>query len=146
MDVRLVKFTDFAEWLRLRCLLWPTTGIEEHSVEMNEWFARADAAVLVAARDDGSGLGGFAEIGTRSVVDESATTPVAYLEGWYVDADVRRQGVGAALVRAAENWARGNGFREFASDVELDNIVSQRAHASLGFRETSRAVNYIKVL
>jgi hypothetical protein len=42
---------------------------------------------------------------------------VAYLEGWYVDRDVRRHGIGAALVHAAEAWARERGYRELASDA-----------------------------
>lgn len=146
MDIRRVLPADEPEWRRMRAALWPGPDVETHAAEMREWFARSDAAVLVAARGDGPGLAGFAEVGTRSVVDESETSPVAYLEGWYVDPDVRRQGVGASLVRAAEEWARSKGYREFGSDVELDNEISQRAHVSLGFRETSRAVNYIKPL
>jgi aminoglycoside 6'-N-acetyltransferase I len=71
---------------------------------------------------------------------------VAYLEGWYVDPDVRRQGVGAALVRAAEAWAREHGYREFASDALLENVESQRAHVALGFAEVERVVLYRKVL
>ena len=130
----------------MRAGLWPEPDADTHEAEMREWFARNDAAVIVAARADGCALAGFAEVGTRSVVDESETTPVAYLEGWYVDHDVRRQGVGAALVRSAEKWARAKGYREFGSDVELENIISQHAHLALGFSETSRAVNYIKTL
>ena len=129
----------------MRNVLWPQAA-DVHRAELHEWFARTDAVVLVAARPGGAGLAGFAEVGSRSVVDEGGTSPVAYLEGWYVDPDARRQGVGAALVRAAEAWARANGYREFGSDVELDNDVSQRAHDSLGFRETSRVVNYLKSL
>jgi aminoglycoside 6'-N-acetyltransferase I len=35
-------------------------------------------------------------------VDGCATTPVGYLEGWCVDPDVQRQGIGRALVKSAE--------------------------------------------
>src|SRR3954470_2308819 len=145
MHVRRVRLDDFDEWLRMRMVLWPQ-ATEIHRAEQREWYDLPDRLVLVASRPDDAGLAGFAEVGTRSVVDEGETSPVAYLEGWYVDPDARRQGVGAALVRAAEAWARENGYREFASDVELDNDISQRAHASLGFRATSRVVNYIKRL
>ena len=137
---------DDREWLRLRSALWPETGPEAHRREMADWLARLDAVVLVAARGDGKGLAGFAEVGARSLADGCETHPVAYLEGWYVDADMRRQGVGAMLIQAAEAWARTRGFREFASDAELDNIESQRAHVALGFLETGRAVLYLKRL
>jgi predicted GNAT superfamily acetyltransferase len=54
--------------------------------------------------------------------------------------------VGAALVRAAEDWAGARGYLELASDAELDNFDSQRAHASLGFVEVGRAVLFVKAL
>lgn len=145
MTVRELLPADNADWLRMRCALWPETSPEAHRTEMLAWRERSDAVVLVAPRTD-RGLMGFAEIGTRSLADGCETSPVAYLEGWYVDADARGQGVGAALIRAAEAWARARGFREFASDAELENVESQRAHTALGFREVSRAVLYLKTL
>jgi aminoglycoside 6'-N-acetyltransferase I len=112
---------------------------------MRAWLARADAAVLVAERDP-SRLCGFAEVGERPYADGCDTSPVAYLEGWYVDPDARRRAVGAELMRAVEAWARSRGYRELASDTGLANVVSQRAHERLGFTETERSVLYRKVL
>ena len=60
---------------------------------------------------------GFAELSIRAYAEDCVTDDVAYLEGWFVDADVRRRGVGTALIRAAEAWARGKGLQEFASDL-----------------------------
>jgi aminoglycoside 6'-N-acetyltransferase I len=146
MTIRPRLPADDAEWLRLRSALWPDTSVEENREEMNAWLARTDAVVLVAPRNAGIGLMGFAEVGTRSLADGCETSPLAYLEGWYVDADMRRQGVGTALIRAAEAWAREKGLNEFASDAELENIESQQAHVALGFREVERAVLYLKTL
>ena len=129
----------------MRCALWPGDPVL-HGEEMTHLAAHPDTLVLVAERPDGSGLGGFAEVGTRPYADGCDTTPVAYLEGWYVDADVRRQGIGAALVGAAEDWARERGYREFASDALLENVESQRAHEAVGFAEVERAVRYRKAL
>lgn len=144
-QIRPVAPADAAEWLRMRRSLWPESGTGTHSVEIAEWRNRHDAVVLVLVRDDGR-LGGFAEIGERSVADGCTTSPVAYLEGWYVDPELRRTGLGTALVRMAEGWAREHGYREFASDVELPNVISQRAHEALGFTEMGRAVLYLKQL
>jgi aminoglycoside 6'-N-acetyltransferase I len=79
-------------------------------------------------------------------VDSCSTDCVGYLEGWYVIPEARRRGIGRALVAAAEDWARGQGCREFASDAEVNNEASQRAHLALGFTETGRAVNFRKDL
>lgn len=146
MHVRAYRAVDHAEWLRMRRALWPDDTLEAEMASMAGWLARGDTEVLVAERPDGRGLAGFAEVGARSHADGCHTSPVAYLEGWYVDADVRRQGVGASLVRAAESWARGKGYREFASDTPLGNDVSQRAHRALGFEEVDRVVEFRKAL
>jgi aminoglycoside 6'-N-acetyltransferase I len=129
----------------MRCALWPDDKAA-HETDMATWLARPDTGVLVAERPDGAGLAGFAEVGARPFADGCDTRPVAYLEGWYVDPDVRRQGIGAALIRAAEVWARERGYREFASDALLENTGSQRAHEALGFIEVERAVRYRKVI
>jgi aminoglycoside 6'-N-acetyltransferase I len=142
--IRAYVLSDDREWLRMRCLLWPGDSPEAHQTLMAAWLARPDATVLMAEQPDGDGLAGFAEVGARPFADGCDTSPVAYLEGWYVDPDMRRQGVGAALIHAAEVWAREQGYREFASDALLDNADSQRAHESLGFIEVDRAVRYRK--
>ena len=85
----------------MRNMLWP----DQTAADMATWLARRDAAVLVAERKS-NGLCGFAEVGVRSIAEGCATSPVAYLEGWYVDPDVRRQGIGAALIHGVESWAR----------------------------------------
>ena len=121
--------------------------------EIDEWFDAADSggtsrvgiAVLVVDRGNGS-LAGFVEIGSRNYAEGCESTPVAYLEGWYVDPDVRRAGVGASLVEAAETWAREHGYSEIASDTELDNDVSLQAHTALGFEEVERQICFRKRL
>jgi aminoglycoside 6'-N-acetyltransferase I len=143
--IRLREPSDDPEWLRMRCELWPDDKAA-HQRDMAAWLDRPDTVVLVAKRPDSAGLAGFAEVGARPFVDGCDTSPVAYLEGWYVDLDVRRQGIGAALIRSAEAWARDHGYREFASDALLDNLDSQQAHESLGFIEVERAVRYRKIL
>ena len=126
--------------------LWPQFDVETHRREMGEWLERSDGVVLVAPRPDGKRLAGFAEIGSRSVADGCETSPVAYLEGWFVDCDMRRRGTGRSLAMAAEAWARERGFREFASDAELENLESQQAHVAIGFREVERLVLFSKKL
>ncbi|MGC2300497.1 MAG: GNAT family N-acetyltransferase, partial [Acidobacteriaceae bacterium] len=90
---------------------------------------------------------GFLETGLRSHADCCDTAqPVGYIEGWFVDASYRRQGVGRQLLAAAEDWARGQGCREMASDAYIDNYLSQRAHEALGYQPVSRSVLYRKPL
>ncbi len=139
--IRRYAGSDAAEWKRMRTALWP----DQTEADMAAWLARRDAGVLVAERAPGR-LCGFAEVGERSYADGCVTSPVAYLEGWYVDPDVRRQSIGSQLVRAVEEWARARQYRELASDTQLHNLVSQAAHQKLGFEEAERSVLYRKAL
>jgi aminoglycoside 6'-N-acetyltransferase I len=74
------------------------------------------------------------------------TTKIGYLEGWFVDPDWRRQGVGGRLVQAAEQWALAQGCTEMASDTNGGYPNSPAAHASLGYEEVGRDIFFRKVL
>jgi aminoglycoside 6'-N-acetyltransferase I len=144
--VRPATAADAAQWLRMRTALWPDGSADEHASEIAQWLAGPDTVALVAASTGGDGLVGLAELSLRPYADGCEDSPVAYLEGWWVDPAVRGHGVGRALVEAAADWARARGGTELASDAELDNLDSQRAHAALGFAETGRAVLYVRHL
>jgi len=148
MKIRRCASGDLNELMRLRLALWPDISGDEtdQEAEAAELLAKKDATVLVAESPTGVGLAGFAEVGERAYADGCDTAPVAYLEGWYVEEDFRGQGIGRALIAAAEDWARERGYREFASDALLENVDSQKAHEAIGFEEVERAVRYRKAL
>jgi aminoglycoside 6'-N-acetyltransferase I len=130
----------------MRRALWPEIIGDDEAEDAAQWLARPDATVIVAARPGIAGLAGFLELGSRPYADGCRTSPVAFLEGLFVDEDVRRQGIGGALVRAGEQWARQNGFLELASDALISNTISHRAHVALGFAEVERAIRFRKDL
>ena len=137
--VRHAHPNDRTAWLEMRCALWPDGPSVEHASEIDAFFAgglRDPRAVLLAEVD--GRIAGFAELSVRPYAEDCDTDRVAYLEGWYVDPEGRRQGVGRALVEAAEAWAEGLGCSEFASDALLENTASAAAHRALGFAETEQ--------
>jgi aminoglycoside 6'-N-acetyltransferase I len=122
----------------MRVALWPEGTAESHGREIERFFAgelHMPLAVLVAIGDDDR-LVGFVELSIRTYAEDCVTDRVAYLEGWYVVPEMRRRGIGRALVAASEDWARAQGCAEFASDAVLDNVESAAAHEALGFTET----------
>ncbi len=130
----------------MRSALWPDIEAQDAEVDARAWLQRGDAGVLVAERLNESRLGGFVEVGARAYADGCDTSPVAFLEGWYVDPDLRGCGVGRALVDGAIAWAREQGYAEMASDSLLEEVGAQRAHEAVGFVEVERAVRYRRVL
>ena len=145
MQIRPARIEDQPEWLRLRAALWPACPREKHLAEMAEFSGAAAQVVLVVVRSEG-GLGGFLEAGLRPYAEGCETRPVGYIEGWYVDPDLRRQGVGGELVRAAEDWAIAQGCQEMASDCMIDNETSRRAHLALDYQEAGRLIAFKKRL
>jgi len=125
--------------------LFPEYPSEDLAAGMRETRSRADCEVFVVERPDGS-LAGFVEAGTRPYADGCETSPVGYVEAWYVDPDVRREGLGRALLDAVEEGARARGYREIASDARPHNLVSHAAHLSAGYEEVDRVVQFRKVI
>jgi aminoglycoside 6'-N-acetyltransferase I len=137
MRIRPLEPSDVPRWVELRRALWPGEDPAELAADADRFVRGADPlleAVLVA-ETPAHGLVGFAELSRRAYAEGCATSPVGFLEGWYVVPTHRRQGVGRALVAAAEAWARAQGCREFASDALVENTMSAAAHRALGFEE-----------
>jgi aminoglycoside 6'-N-acetyltransferase I len=140
--------TKAHQWLEMRRALWPDEDQEQLQIDVARYFAGNEpnlVQVLLALDERGRALG-FAELNIRPYAEGCETDRVAYLEGWYVVPGARRTGVGAALIRAAEDWGRTHGCTEFASDALLENEVSEQAHKALGFREVERIRCFMKKL
>jgi putative acetyltransferase len=153
VQVRPVYRPDADEWVRMRTALWPDDGVE-HGDDVAAFFAtgtfrwseaRLPWKVLVAERPAG-GLCGFVEASICPFAEDCTTRPVGYVEGWFVDPDLRRQGIGRKLVMTAEEWAAIHGCKEMASDILLENAVSHVAHKAVGFEESGCLVHFRKRL
>ena len=150
MKVRAARPADSAAWATLRHALWPDADAAVLADEALAFLAGGVApmglaAVFVAEASDGALLG-MIELSLRPYADGCDSSPVPYIEGWYVAEVHRGRGIGAALVRAAENWARALGHSEMASDALLGNVASEGAHKALGFTEIERAIRFRKRL
>jgi aminoglycoside 6'-N-acetyltransferase I len=144
---KIVKFRSqlLDDWIALRHLLWPDGSEHERRTEAETLLQRSGRAVVFLARSSEFEAIGFAEATLRSdYVNGCATSPVAFLEGIYVQPSWRRQGVARQLCKAVEKWAAETGCSECASDTDLENTVSQQMHVALGFQETERVVYYRK--
>ena len=136
---------DKQEWIRMRQGLWPDAPLEYLNFDLDELLADPDAAVFIAADSEGR-LVGLLETGLRAYGEGCETSPVGYIEAWYVDPHVRGQKVGRDLVYTAEQWAREKGCTEMASDTWFENEGGINAHLRLGYWEVERLVHFVKRL
>lgn len=131
----------------MRAALWPNEDADQLAHETLLHFSGKPVANAVLVCEDQSGeLCGFLELSLRSHAEGCSSSPVPFIEGWYVESGARMRGAGRALVQAAENWALVRNFAEIASDTEASNAQSQAAHAALGYEEVERLVAFRKSL
>ena len=146
MLIRAVRPEDIESWRVMRMALWPETDEPQHRREMAMMLSDDERFAVLVCQDPHGELLGFAEVSLRAWAEGCESSPVGYLEGWYVAERVRRQGIGAGLAAAAEDWARSRGCTEMASDTELANRVSEAAHLRLGYRVAARVTAFRKRL
>ena len=138
--------TDRQELIRMRIALWPDCPAAMHRYEMRSFAQRSRVrGILVLDRGNGR-LGGFIELSVRPRVDGSMSNRLGYVEGWYVDPDLRDAGWGRRMIRTAGIWTAARGLTELGSDAELAQAGAMRAHRACGFRETFRLVHFLKNL
>jgi aminoglycoside 6'-N-acetyltransferase I len=144
LDIRALGQADRSTWVEMREALWPETDLPTHIAEIDDMLGGENIWGFVA-EIEGAPVG-FAEIAIRPYANGCDSRPVPFLEGIWVKAPFRRQGIGARLIGHIETFLTARGFREIGSDTELENHASQNAHGRWGFRETERVVYFRKLL
>ena len=67
--------------------LFPHEASENLAAGMRDFRARKDGEVFVVARPNAA-LAGFVEVGSRPYADGCDSSPVGYIEAWFIDAIV----------------------------------------------------------
>jgi len=138
---------DADHWLDMRCALWPKEARAHLAKDVTDYFTgqALEVAVFIAETEAGRPVG-MIELALRPYAEGCEPSPVVYVEGWYVMPEARQRGVGTALIRQAEQWARQSGYTELASDSQLGNEIAYKAHLNAGFEEVEKIVTYRKTL
>lgn len=144
ITIRRITGEDRDEWFRMRKGIWSDAPDEYLLFDMDDIFVSEKDAVFMGFADGRPA--GMIEARLRDYAEGCETSPVGYIEGWFVYGDFRGSGMAGALTQAAEDWAREQGCTEMASDTWLDNEGSIHAHRKLGYIEVERLVHFVKQL
>ena len=108
-----------------------------------EFFDRPapGAALFIAGHPDGQQVG-YVYLETHQ--DYFTHDSYGHISTVAVNEQHEGQGVGSALMRAAEEWARSNGFRHLTLNVFEANGRAREIYEHLGFRVET--LHYVKVL
>jgi aminoglycoside 6'-N-acetyltransferase I len=145
VTIREIVEADRLDWVRMRDALWPGS-LSDHEAETRQYFEAAQGTPVVFVAEAEGRLVGFLELDYRKYAPGCASSPVPFIEGWYVEPALQKRGIGRALVEAAEARARAGGHVEIASDAELENTGSLAAHRALGYEEIERVVCFRRSL
>ncbi len=73
-----------------------------------------------------------------SAIDQGTGARQAHILLLYVMPEHRRKGIGAALVRYAETWAKSRGDRQIGLQVFETNLPAMELYRALGYQTQSR--------
>ena len=135
--------TDCNALAELAIQMWDSASLAELEADFAE-IIDSDTAVCFIKYYENAPIG-FAQCSLRTdYVEGTVSSPVGYLEGVFIKEEYRNKGFAKELLFACEQWAKGKGCSEFASDCELTNIDSLKFHLSSGFDEVNRIVCFRK--
>lgn len=130
-------------WVELGLQLWPDNSIEEmRGIFLDILHSEKETAFLCRV---GQEYVGFINVSIRvDYVEGSNSSPVGFVEGIYVKASHRKQGIAKRLLERGEKWVFSQGCTQMGSDIEQHNTASYNFHKSVGFQEANRIICFIK--
>lgn len=145
ISIEIVSSNNLEDLVKLALELWSDCSFDEEMESYTEVINSSDQiCYLYKINQD---YVAFIHVSTRyDYVKGANASPVAYVEGIYVQPAFRGEGVAYELIKRAEAWASNKGYSQLASDTEIGNTDSVEFHKRVGFNEVGRVVCFIKSL
>jgi aminoglycoside 6'-N-acetyltransferase I len=146
MKILPMKPNDLSDWVTMSLKLWPGHSQVELTRECSEILKSQNEQSYIVRDETGNAIA-FINLSLRfDYVPGSTRSPVAYVEGIFVEEQHRHLGIAKQLIRQAEKWAQERHCTELASDTLIENTESRQFHLKVGFKEVERIVAFIKPL
>jgi len=136
---------DLSAWLLMRGKLWPRCSDVRHRDEVRRTLRNPNRLAAFLSFLEGRPVG-LLEMSIREEVDGCINSPAAFIEGWFVEEQERRKGIGSRLLWAAEQWAISKKCHEIGSDSEVGNVVAILSHQSCGYTQIETVVKFVKTI
>ena len=106
----------------------------EHPLQWSKHFDMSNWRMFVARAEGRRAGGAIVAVDTPGLLMLEGRRDLAVLWDIRVSAEIRGQGVGSALLRAAEEWAKAIGCRQFKVETQNINVAACRFYAKQGFQ------------
>lgn len=141
--IRPAETSDAPQIAALLSELGYPAGQGEVTARLGYWLQDSESRLLVAEMN--GHVSGVAAVHAIPLLEYTGRR--ARLVALVVGQSVRAQGVGRALMKAAEETARDLGCRDMEITSARSRTVAQRFYANLGYDDMSdRATRFIKLL
>ncbi len=123
--------------------LW--TDIKEkdlNKIIQDHYLSKEMIFLFISIKDDKAV--GFVNTSIRNdYVEGCDSLGVGYIEGIYVCEPFRRNQIAYKLIQESIKYFKQLGLNQIGSDTEVENVMSQIFHKSIGFKEVSTIKHYI---
>jgi len=107
VTIREIVESDRGHWVRLRDALWPGS-LSDHETETRTYFEERHKAPIIFVAEAEGRLVGFLELDYRKYAPGCSSSPVPFIEGWYVNLRCReRHRAGSRRSRRSPRACRG---------------------------------------
>ena len=145
MTIEELSPNSFTTLTEMFLKLWPECVYEEE-FENCQRIYKSPTETFFLSKENNI-YTGFIQMALRSdPVEGTSSSPVAYIEGIYIEPEYRQNGIARKLVERGEHWGIEHGCKEIASDTEVHNQISIAFHLQSGFEEINRVVCFRKTL
>ena len=141
MHIRRAVVEDAAVIARLATDLGYSTTTEQAAARLSALLARESQFIAVA--EVSSRVVGWVAAERRLLLESGERAEIV---GLIVDASSRRAGTGAALVQAAEDWARGQGLQTLNIRSNVARVEAHPFYERLGYKRAKTQHAYAKLL
>ncbi len=132
MELRSFRLSDLETLCEIDQECFPA-GVSYSRKELAAFIDQPNSKTWVAI--EGESIVGFL-VADRQPKRVGHITTIDVVEGW------RRQGVGKALIEAAEDWARRQGLRLIYLEMAEDNLTAQQFYRARGYEQAEKIEHY----